>query len=73
MTLCIIGLGYVGLPLSLAFGKIHKVIGYDSSSKRVRELNNSNDKNGEFSKKSLNNKKNIKFTDKIPDIKEANI
>lgn len=73
MTLCIIGLGYVGLPLSLAFGKIHKVIGYDSSSKRVRELNNSNDKNGEFSKKSFNNNKNIKFTDKIPDIKEANI
>ena len=73
MTLCIIGLGYVGLPLSLAFGKIHKVIGYDSSSKRVQELNNSNDKNGEFSKKSLNNNKNIKFTDKIPDIKEANI
>ena len=67
------GLGYVGLPLSLAFRKIHKVIGYDCSSKRVRELNESFDINGEFSTKYLNKISNLKFTDKTSDIKDANI
>jgi UDP-N-acetyl-D-galactosamine dehydrogenase len=39
----IIGLGYVGLPLSIVFSKKYKVIGYDSNSKRVNELNNFKD------------------------------
>ena len=39
MVICIIGLGYVGLPLSLAFSqKGLKVIGYDLSLKRINEL-----------------------------------
>jgi len=36
----IIGLGYVGLPLAIEFGKKIEVIGYDISSKRISELNN---------------------------------
>ena len=35
----IIGLGYVGLPLAVAFSKKYKVIGYDTNEKRVNELN----------------------------------
>ena len=34
----IIGLGYVGLPLALAFSKRHHVIGYDHNKKRIMEL-----------------------------------
>ncbi|TNZ98482.1 hypothetical protein CGK36_23290, partial [Vibrio parahaemolyticus] len=34
----IIGLGYVGLPLAVEFGKITKTVGYDINSKRVGEL-----------------------------------
>ncbi|WP_140144516.1 hypothetical protein, partial [Vibrio parahaemolyticus] len=33
----IIGLGYVGLPLAVEFGKITKTVGYDINSKRVGE------------------------------------
>ena len=43
--ICIIGLGYVGLPLSIEFSKYHKVIGFDTDSQRVRELNNFYDRN----------------------------
>jgi UDP-N-acetyl-D-galactosamine dehydrogenase len=73
MIICIIGLGYVGLPLSLAFGKIHKVIGYDSSSKRIRELKESFDINGEFSANCLNKIRDIKLTNKLSDIRKANV
>ena len=74
MVICIVGLGYVGLPLSLAFSeKKIRVIGYDSSLKRIKELNNSKDINGEFSKEELNSSKSIVFTNNSLDIIEANI
>ena len=74
MVICIVGLGYVGLPLSLAFSEQKiKVIGYDSSLKRIKELNDSNDINGEFSKGELSSLKNIVFTNKSSEILDANI
>jgi UDP-N-acetyl-D-galactosamine dehydrogenase len=39
----IIGLGYVGLPLSVAFAEKYKVIGFDVNSQRVKDLNNGHD------------------------------
>ena len=66
MVICIVGLGYVGLPLSLAFSKKKiKVIGYDTSLKRIKELNQSRDINGEFSKEEISSSKNIIFTSSI--------
>jgi UDP-N-acetyl-D-galactosamine dehydrogenase len=41
--IAIIGLGYVGLPLSVAFAEKYKVIGFDINSQRVKELNNGHD------------------------------
>ena len=38
-TICIVGLGYVGLPLAQAFSRHFTVIGYDSDNNRVKELN----------------------------------
>ena len=74
MIICVIGLGYVGLPLSLAFAKKKiKVVGYDSSLKRVKELNNSNDINGEFSKDELIYEGHIKFTNDQAEINLADI
>ena len=74
MVICIVGIGYVGLPLSLAFSeKNFKVIGFDSSLKRIKELNRSKDINGEFSKKELNSSKNIIFTNNSLDLTDANI
>ncbi|MDC0106058.1 nucleotide sugar dehydrogenase [Flavobacteriaceae bacterium] len=74
MLICIIGLGYVGLPLALAFSqKGFNVIGYDSSLKRINELKKLEDINGEFSKEELTCSKSILFTNEDSDINKANI
>ena len=44
-VVCIVGVGYVGLPLAEAFSKHLKVIGYDISEKKVGELDHKNDNN----------------------------
>jgi UDPglucose 6-dehydrogenase/UDP-N-acetyl-D-galactosamine dehydrogenase len=44
---CIVGLGYVGLPLAKAFSEYFKVIGYDVNEKKVKELND-NEENIDF-------------------------
>ena len=51
----IIGLGYVGLPVSVAFSKKYKVVGYDINLSRVDSLNNYIDKTNEISKLNLEN------------------
>ena len=48
---CVIGLGYVGLPIFLRLQKKFQCIGYDIKKRRVNELNFEKDKNGEFSQK----------------------
>jgi UDP-N-acetyl-D-galactosamine dehydrogenase len=69
--ICIIGLGYVGLPLALEFSKKFKVIGFDLSSRRVNSLNDNIDENAEINKNILNKK--ILFTDDSSKIKGCNI
>ncbi len=46
-TVCVVGLGYVGLPLAVAFAKHMRTIGYDVSEERVNELKQGYDRNGE--------------------------
>ena len=55
---CIIGLGYVGLPLFLKLHKKINTIGYDSNYLRIKELKSHLDRNNEFKKKDLILKKN---------------
>ena len=57
----IIGLGYVGLPLLIAFSKKFDVIGIDTNAKRINELNTNYDSTNEISTDEL--KKN-NFVDK---------
>jgi len=52
--IAIIGLGYVGLPLAVAFADKYKVIGFDINSHRVSELNLGNDKTLEIESELLN-------------------
>jgi len=42
-TVCVVGLGYVGLPLAKAFSRHLKVIGYDVDEEKVKELNGENE------------------------------
>ncbi|MED5354439.1 MAG: nucleotide sugar dehydrogenase [Bacteroidota bacterium] len=71
----VIGLGYVGLPVSVAFSKKFEVIGYDINQDRVDLLNNFIDNTLEISSKkleqALNN--NLTITSKISDLKSCNI
>ena len=71
----IIGLGYVGLPVSVAFSKKYKVVGYDINSSRVDSLNKYIDKTNEISKLNLEKAltKNLSITDDINDLKNCNI
>ena len=49
--IAVIGLGYVGLPLAVAFSKKFQVIGYDSNKSRISELKKGFDKTGSLKKK----------------------
>ena len=72
LKLGIIGLGYVGLPLLIAFSKYRKVWGFDLNKNRIKDLKNCIDYSNEVKKKEFNNLKNIYFTNKIKDLKECN-
>jgi len=54
-TIAIIGLGYVGLPLAVAFASKYQVIGFDINTKRVAQLQKGNDTTLEVSSKELTN------------------
>ncbi len=73
--ICIVGLGYVGLPLAHAFSAKYKVFGFDINQKRIDELNSGIDMTQELSdvqvKEALNNK--IVFSSNINDVMGANI
>ena len=68
--IAIIGLGYVGLPLAIAFSKYYKIIGFDIDTDRVNTLNDSVDSNADII---FEINENIKFTDKENDLIVANI
>ncbi len=71
LSLAIIGLGYVGLPLAVSFGKKRKVIAYDIKSDRINDLKNGYDSTLEIDKSELGSK-NIFFTNKLKHLEAAN-
>ena len=52
-TICIIGLGYVGLPLAVAFGKKGRTLGFDMSEQKVEAYRQYFDPTGEVSSEDL--------------------
>lgn len=70
-TVALIGLGYVGLPIALAFAKKVKVIGFDINEKRVGLMKKGIDPSFELSKDDFKNS-DIRFTHQIDDLKKAN-
>ena len=61
IRICVVGLGYVGLPLATALARHYSVIGYDLDEGRIKELGRGIDRNGEVKKKLILNK-NINYT-----------
>ena len=70
--ICIIGLGYVGLPLAVEFSKKFDVIGYDIDKKKIRDLKDGIDLTRELDKKGLAYLKKICLTNNSKDLKYAN-
>ena len=71
--LAIIGLGYVGLPLAVEFGKKFETIGFDINKERIEELKEGYDRTLEVDSENLKSAKKLSFTTELDDIKDANI
>jgi UDP-N-acetyl-D-galactosamine dehydrogenase len=71
----IVGLGYVGLPLALAFSKIHSVVGYDINTSRIEELKKGIDHTDETEAKELSSalEDGLQLTSEIEDIADSTI
>lgn len=69
--ICVVGLGYVGLPLAVEFSKFFKVIGFDINKRKIENLREGIDENGEIEKDKLMSS-NLFYTDNPKDIKKAN-
>ncbi len=72
ITVGIIGLGYVGLPLSIRMASKFNVLGYDVDKERINQLKRNIDNTKEVSKKELLKEKSLKFTNNIKEINECN-
>lgn len=71
--IAIIGLGYVGLPLAVAFSNYFKVVGFDNNKKRIGDLLNGLDITNELSKPELKKLKKIKLTSDQKYLNSCNI
>lgn len=69
-TLAVIGLGYVGLPVALAFAKKVKVIGFDISESKIKTLQSGKDPNFELEDSAFD-RADITFTNQLEALKEA--
>lgn len=69
----IIGLGYVGLPLAVEFGKKYQTVGFDINNKRVTELNNGHDFTLEVSSEELADSQFISYSCEVDDLKNCNV
>jgi UDP-N-acetyl-D-galactosamine dehydrogenase len=72
-TIAIIGLGYVGLPLAVEFGKHRKTIGFDINQKRIAELQSGQDRTLECSIEDLNNSAHLQYSANAADLLTAQI
>ncbi len=71
--IALIGLGYVGLPLAIEFGKKRHVIGFDTNKDRINLLKNKIDPTLEITKKEFTEATHLNFTTNVNDLKDCNI
>jgi UDP-N-acetyl-D-galactosamine dehydrogenase len=70
--IAIIGLGYVGLPLAVEFGKIFDTVGFDIAQWRIDELENGHDRTLEVDSENLKSASKLSFTCNLDDLKSCN-
>ena len=66
--ICVIGLGYVGLPLAVAFGQKRPTLGFDIDASRIAELRGGRDRTGEIAADDLTGAGQLSFTSDPGDI-----
>ena len=71
--IAIIGLGYVGLPLAIAFGQKYATVGFDTHTRRVDELKEGKDHTLQSSSEAILNALQLSFSDQLSAIKDCNI
>ncbi|MDD3466163.1 MAG: Vi polysaccharide biosynthesis UDP-N-acetylglucosamine C-6 dehydrogenase TviB [Campylobacterales bacterium] len=71
--IAIIGLGYVGLPLAVEFGKKYDVVGFDINQARIDELKNGVDRTLEVDSKGLKSATRLSYSTHINDIEKCNV
>jgi len=71
--LAIIGLGYVGLPLAIEFGKKREVVGFDVKTSRIEELRKNIDSTLEATAEEIKSAKGLSFSDIPDDLKSCGI
>lgn len=72
IKLAVIGLGYVGLPLAVEFGRKRSVVGFDISQRRIDELKSGNDVTLEIAPEELADAKLLTYSTKIEDLRTCN-
>jgi UDP-N-acetyl-D-glucosamine/UDP-N-acetyl-D-galactosamine dehydrogenase len=72
MNICVIGLGYVGLPLAVEFGKKFPVVGFDINQTRIDELVKGHDRTLETSDDDLKSAVHLVYTTNIEDTRKCN-
>jgi UDP-N-acetyl-D-galactosamine dehydrogenase len=72
IKLAIIGLGYVGLPLAVEFGRNRTVVGFDINQRRIDELKSGNDFTLETTSEELLEARHLSFTTNIEDLRSCN-
>ncbi|MBN3117016.1 Vi polysaccharide biosynthesis UDP-N-acetylglucosamine C-6 dehydrogenase TviB [Pectobacterium brasiliense] len=73
IKIAIIGLGYVGLPLAVEFGKIRSVVGFDINQSRINELVSGKDSTLEVSQNELKLANKLEFSSEAEKLKECSI
>lgn len=71
-NIAIIGLGYVGLPLAVEFGKKYPTTGFDINIKRISELRSGHDRTREMSPEELDAVPHLTYTSEPGDLKQCN-
>ena len=71
--LAIVGLGYVGLPLAVEFGKRFATIGFDINTARVAELREGRDHTREVSPEELGAATKLRFADRVEDLESCDV
>ncbi|MDV2470212.1 Vi polysaccharide biosynthesis UDP-N-acetylglucosamine C-6 dehydrogenase TviB [Acinetobacter chinensis] len=72
LRIAVIGLGYVGLPLAVEFGKKHPVVGFDIHQKRIDELKGGTDHTLEVSSEELARAAQLTYSANLEDLKSCN-